>query len=80
MRKNGSVVFFSLTIVMSILMFIVGNLLSALIARGFLFIKYDEWQPYGITEFWEDLLSGMVTGVAFGIALTIGGAILKKFK
>lgn len=80
MRNNRAVVLFSITIVMSILMFIIGNLLSAFIARGFLFIKYDKWQPYVITDFWDDLLSGLVMGVAFGIALTIGGAILNKFK
>lgn len=80
MRKNRSVVLFTITIVMSISMFIIGNLLSAFIARGFLFIKYDEWQPYGITDFWDDLMSEMVAGLAFGIALTFGRAILKKFK
>ncbi|PSN07313.1 hypothetical protein C7G83_13775 [Siccibacter turicensis] len=71
---------FFITMVMSILMFIIGNLLSAFIARGFLFIKYDKWQPYGITDFWDDLLSGMVVGVAFGIALTIGRMILNKLR
>ena len=80
MRRSRGMFLFFITMVMSILMFIIGNLLSAFIARGFLFMKYDEWQPYGITDFWDDLLSGMVVGVAFGIALTIGRMILNKLR
>lgn len=51
MRKNKRMILFLIIMLMSILMFIIGNILSTFIARAFLFIKYDKWLPYGITDF-----------------------------
>ncbi|EKK5267860.1 hypothetical protein PN657_001088 [Cronobacter dublinensis] len=80
MRKNKRMILFLIIMLMSILMFIIGNILSTFIARAFLFIKYDKWLPYGITDFWDDSFSGMVVGIAVGIALNVGEVISKKFR
>lgn len=80
MKKNNEVLLLLVSILLSIVMFIFLNLLCALMVRGYVLIRYDEWQPYEITDFLDDLGSGIVVGIVFGIALTIGGLILKKLK
>lgn len=69
-----------ISILLSIVMFVFLNLVCALMVREYVLIRYDEWQPYEITNFLDDLGSGIVVGIVFGIVLTIGGVILKKLK
>lgn len=79
-EKNNGVLLLLVSILLSMVMFVFLNLLCALMVRGYVLIRYDEWQPYEITNFWDDFGSGIVVGIVFGIALTIGGVILKKLK
>ncbi|WP_436877130.1 hypothetical protein [Siccibacter turicensis] len=80
MKKNNGVLLLLVSILLSMVMFVFLNLLCAFMVRGYVLIRYDEWQPYEITNFWDDFGSGIVVGIVFGIALTIGGVILKKLK
>lgn len=80
MKRNNGMLLLLISIPLSMVMFVFLNLLCALMVRGYVLIRYDEWQPYEITNFWDDLSSGIVVGIVFGIALTIGGVILKKLK
>ncbi len=69
-----------IAIIVSIVMFIFLNLFCAFMIRGYVLISYDKWQPYKITDFRDDLGSGIVVGIVFGIAVSIGSMILKKLR
>ncbi len=80
MKRNNGVLLLLIAIIVSIVMFIFLNLFCAFMIRGYVLVRFNEWQPYKITDFWDDLGSVIVVGIVFGIAVTIGGMILKKFR
>lgn len=60
------------------LTFTIGNVFVSFSGRILLFLQDNNWEQYGMVDFWNDTRSGIIIGSTLGIIWFIGLQFFKR--
>lgn len=65
------ILFIFFVIFLFICLMTLGNILISFVSRGYAYVGYSVWQPYEISDFKFDVLSGVSAGTLIGCLISI---------